>query len=136
MIGALLAGAVICYFISSGGVPSLLVFPSTKMIGQHYLAAVLAQDVEAAESLGVDLDNCPEATRRQAEHDIAILGGAEIRGVEMEIWHSTGSTEEVEGTVITLEYRSEPSDEWQPLTLRVMTFYEFPGRRGACGSHP
>jgi hypothetical protein len=127
---------LLCILIFTEGAPWFLVFPSTKTIANRYLGAVVDADLGAAKDLASHLDNCAVATIEQAQEDIAILGWAEIRSVAVELWASTGSTEEIEGARIALEYGSSTEEEWQPYMVDVMTYYKFPGRRGACGGSP
>lgn len=110
--------------------------PRPATLARQYLQAIVNKDLAAIEQMAGSDPGCRESTKQDAELAIAQYGGAEIRGVSVEVLPQGGSDRGIRAIRITFEYRASPEMPWQSTSIRMITDSNTPGFRYLCGSHP
>lgn len=112
---------------------SFVSYPSTKAIGQRYLAAVINENLTAAIDLARSKEECRAALQEAALEDIKEFGGAEVRNVSIDLKYSDGSDNEIQFAVVEFEYNRPGHAGWQSVSMRLFTDHDVPGFRYMCG---
>ena len=112
---------------------SFVSYPSTKTLGQRYLAAVINEDLSAATDLARSKEECRAALREAALEDINEFGGAEVRNVSIGLEYNDGSDNEIQFAMVEFEYLRPGNEAWQSVSMRLYTDHDVPGFRYLCG---
>lgn len=114
-------------------------FPPTEWITRNYFDAIIAGDLEKAmqfTSESVRVPGCKEATKEDAQDDIATFGGSEIRNVAIQVVGSGGSDETIQVGRVRFEYRKPPDADWHEGYTQILTTFDDFGLRYTCGKYP
>jgi hypothetical protein len=112
---------------------SFVSYPSPKVIGQRYVAAVVNEDLSAAPDLARSKEECRAALREDALEDIDEFGGAEVRNVSIGLEYNDGSDDGIQFAVVEFEYLEPGNEAWQSSSMRLVTDHDVPGLRYLCG---
>jgi hypothetical protein len=129
---AVFVAVLCCGFV--GCSLGLISYPSTGKLAKRYLNAVKNGDAQAAADLAGSKNGCRQQMYLDARMDIAQFGGAEIRNVNIEVQHGTGSDNQIQFAKVEFEYRRPDRSEWDRGEMRLMTDSDVPGFRYLCGN--
>ncbi len=112
---------------------SFFSFPTTDVIAQNYLDAIIHKDIEAVLRLGSSDPLCQNNLKNTALSDIDQFGGIVVRKISVSIDGPSGSREEIQWARIEFEYQEIGQTEWKHGEMIISTDHEVPGLRYTCG---